>query len=167
MMLEPLPSKKKQQQRQHVNFCPVASTQPVNRLSTFHWDSPWREKIRVACAMVNEIGGGAVTGWTFLEPKCPDLEEDSIQKFQQHVNIRSIQCLQTVFEWWMVSICHLCFGFHFDLGHSLPSFHSLLCCPTCWSFLFTCAERYAWSCWSFALQLPPGLGGINNMQKGL
>lgn len=53
-------------------------------------------------------------------------------KFQQHVNIRSIQCLQTVFEWWMVSICHLCFGFHFDLGHSLPSFHSLLCCPTCW-----------------------------------
>ena len=37
-------------------LCPVASTQPVNRLSTFHWDSPWREKIRVACAIVNEIG---------------------------------------------------------------------------------------------------------------
>lgn len=69
----------KKQHRQHVNFCPVASTQPVNRLSTFHWDSPWREKIRVACAIVNEIGGGAVTGWTFLEPKCPDLKEDSIQ----------------------------------------------------------------------------------------
>ena len=45
----------------------VASTHPVNLLSTFHWDSPCREKIRVACGFAMARGtaergsGGAKT----------------------------------------------------------------------------------------------------------
>ncbi len=100
---------------------------------------------------------GWCTDWMdFLEPKCPELEEDSHSKFQHHVNIRSIIFTINI-------MCSKTWYFLFWTFSAI--FHSLLCCPTCWSFLFTCAERYAWSCWSFALQPPPGIGGAQETER--
>jgi hypothetical protein len=137
----------------------VASTQPVNLLSTFHWDSPWREKIRVACGFAiardrdvrDELIGPTGAKWWNKKEQTLGHWDKIFKKHKEFFETYAFElqhgCLARKRTTYICYISHSAHGFCFCLPFARRRKQDLF---------FTCASHCVWSSWSCAPQPPPG-----------